>query len=221
MSDWESRMDDTAYDAMYETEAQEKIEEHYYDYWYSDIIEEFKDETLSSFFEKNEDMLKISYTAQTEAKKLIAISPSATILFTFTAIETAIKHILLKPMIYGMTHNENVAELIVGKFLKQSNVNSYIDLAFTLVKKVTELELKDAKTIDGKSIQQEIVNLATKRNKIIHSGELYKKSDAEDALIILDELYNKIIIKMLEHIGFTISDKKISKITSRIKIGDA
>jgi len=213
MSDWESRMNDAMWDEMYETEAQEKLEEYYYDYWYSDIIEDFKDETLSSFFEVNENILLISYTAQSEAKKLIAISPSATILFTFTAIETAIKHILLKPMIYGMTHNENVAELIVGKFLKQSNVNSYIDLAFTLVKKATELELEDAKTTDGKSIKKEIVALSKKRNNIIHSGKLYNKSDAEDALMILDELYDKIIIKMLECIGFTILNKKISKVT--------
>lgn len=214
MSDWESRMDDAAYDAMYEAEAQKELEEYYYDYWYSDIIEDFKDETLSSFFEANQNILTISYTAQTEAEKLIDISPSATILFAFTAIETAIKHILLKPMIYGMTHNENVAELIVEKCLKQPNVKNYIGLAFTLVKKATKLELKDAKTTDEKLITEEIEALAKKRNKIIHAGILYNKSDAEDALIILDELYNKIIIKMLEHIGFTISDKKISKITS-------
>jgi hypothetical protein len=212
MSDFESQTND-AIDAWYEKEAQEKLEEHYYDYWYSDIIEDYKDEALSSFFEVNENILLTSYTAQIEAKKLIVISPSATILFTFTAIETAIKHILLKPMIYGMTHNENVAELIVEKFLKQSNVNSYIDLAFNLVKKATELELKDAKTTNGKSIKKEIVALSKKRNDIIHSGKLYNKSDAEDALMILEELYNKIIIKMLEHIGFTISNKKICRIS--------
>ena len=116
-------------------------------------------------------------------------------------------------MIYGMTHNANVAELIVGNFLKQSNVNSYIDLAFNLVKKATELELEDTKTTNGKSIKQEIVNLAKKRNNIIHSGKLYNKSDAENALMILEELYNKIIIKMLERIGFTISNKKICRIS--------
>ena len=212
MSDWESRMSDAILDEIYETEGQEKLEEHYYDYWYSDIIEDFKDETLSSFFEKNENMLSTSYTAQNEAKKLIDISPSATILFTFTAIETAIKHILLEPMIYGMTHNKNVAKLIVDKFLKQSNVDTYMNLAFNLVKKATELELKDAKTTDGESIKIKIEALSKKRNKIIHSGELYNKSDAEDALKVLEDLYKKIIIKMLEHIGFTVSNKKICRV---------
>jgi len=37
MSDYESQMNDSMWDEMYETEAQEKLEEHYYDYWYSDI----------------------------------------------------------------------------------------------------------------------------------------------------------------------------------------
>ena len=203
MSDLESIM----YDAMIDV-----ADEAEYNHWYTKIVEDFKTEVSLSFFEDNKNILEISYNAQDEAKKLIDISPSGTILFTFTAIETAIKNIILQPIIYGMTHNKNVADLIVKKFLKQSNVDAYTNLAFDLLEQVIDLKLSDVKTSYGKLITSEIKTLAGKRNNIIHSGVLYNRSDAEHALNLLKDLHSNIIIVMLRHMGFTILDRKICKI---------
>jgi hypothetical protein len=207
MSDRESMMDDAMWDNIYEDEAKIAHEN-----WQEEIIDDFVRDITLSFFANNEDILSISYTSQDEAKKILNTSPSSAILFTYTAIETAIKHAILKPMIYGMTHNENVANLIVNKFLQLSNVDAYTSITFKLVDELIQLDLSNAKTHQNKLIIKEIENLAKKRNNIIHSGRLYEKDDALEALKILDDLYHNVIIKMLNHINFTISEKKIIKI---------
>lgn len=210
MSDYESIMLDTMYNAYYED-----LERTEYENWKENmqdkIIDDFIEDMTFSYFEDNEDMLLISYMAQDEAKKIIDISPSGAILFIFTAIETAIKHAMLKPMIYGMTHNEKVADLIVEKFLKQSNFDAYITITFDLVKELINLILFNVKTTNNKIIKDEIKKLSKKRNDIIHSGKQFQKQDALDALDILDELYNKVVMKMLNHINFTIKDRKICR----------
>jgi hypothetical protein len=207
MSDRESMMDDAMWDNIYEDEAKIAHEN-----WQEEIIDDFVRDITLSFFANNEDILSISYTSQDEAKKILNTSPSSAILFTYTAIETAIKHAILKPMIYGMTHNENVANLIVNKFLQLSNVDAYTSITFKLVDELIQLDLSNAKTHQNKLIIKETENLAKKRNNIIHSGRLYEKDDALEALKILDDLYHNVIIKMLNHINFTISEKKIIKI---------
>ena len=196
------------YDAMleraYEDEANAAHEN-----WSEEIIEEFIEEITLSFFAENKDILSISYASRDEAKKVIDISPSSAILFTYTAIETAIKHAILKPMIYGMTHNESIANLIVKKFVNLSNVDSYTSLTFNLVNELIHLKLSDIKNDKEKFIIDEIKSLSKKRNNIIHSGKFYKKEDALNALKILEDLYDKVILRMLNHINFTIIDKKI------------
>lgn len=205
MSDWETRMDDAMYDNAYESEAQKAHED-----LYEDIIDDFVTDTTVSYFDQNKDMLAISYIARDEANKVIAISPSSAILFTYTAIETAIKHTILKPMIFGMTHNENVANLLVDKYMKEHNVARYTDITFNLVDTLIQFKLDS----EQKAIIGEIKGLAKQRNGVTHRGELYTKKDALDALNILNDLYDKVIMKMLNHINFTIKDEKVCRQTT-------
>jgi len=173
MSDYESIMNDAMYDNAYEDDSRIPHES-----WEEEIIDDFIEDVTLSFFENNNDMLLISYTSRDEAKKVIDISPSSAILLTYTAIETAIKLAILKPMICGMTHNEKMANLIVKKLINISNVDAYTKITFDLVYELIKLNLSDVKTDNDILITKEIEGLAKKRNNIIHSGKLYAESDA-------------------------------------------
>ena len=135
MSDYESILNDAMYDNAYEDEART-----FHENWEEEIIDDFLEDVTLSFFENNDDMLSISYTSRNEAQKVINISPSSAILLTYTAIETAIKLAILKPMICGMTHNEKMANLIVKKLINISNVDAYTKITFDLVTHVTQIK---------------------------------------------------------------------------------
>jgi HEPN domain-containing protein len=205
MPDYEDMMYDAMMDAKHAAE---------YEHWYDEIVEDFKADNLTAFYDKNPKLLQKSFVAINEAKKVIDTSPSAALLFAFTAIETAIKYTLIQPIIYGITDNEKIANLISNNFLKTSNANTYINMAFNLTKEVIDLDLSDTKSKYGKPLISEIKIIATKRNKIIHSAELCTKQEAELALKIVDDIFKEIIEITLSKMHFTIRDKEICRIYS-------
>ena len=94
-------------------EAWEQISKDLYPEHKEQAIEEFTRGRLQSFYLKNPDILTPGIRMFVEARELQGQHPSASFVFATSAIELFLKGALLKPVIYGLVHNESLAEIIV------------------------------------------------------------------------------------------------------------
>ena len=151
------------------------------DQWYSELvdevaqqaIDEFALERLRSYYVSNPNLVKDVMNVLKEAKKLIDISPSASLVLYTTAIELGLKTALLKPVIYGLVHNESVADLISDLVVRQNGFDRFKPLLAQVVSEYGGINF-DAFTIEGhqKPMWEEITILQQARNGVVHRGEL-------------------------------------------------
>jgi hypothetical protein len=151
------------------------------DQWYSELvddvskqaIDEFALERLRSYYIANPNLVKDVVSVFKEAKKLIDISPSASLVLFTTAIELGLKTALLKPVIYGLVHNESVADLISDLVVRQNGFDRFKPLLAQVVSEYGGIDF-DTFTIEGheKTMWEEITVLQKARNGVVHRGEL-------------------------------------------------
>ena len=82
------------------------------------IIDEFISERMTAYYRHHPNLTAPADTAIGEAQKLIEISPAASLVFSRSAVEITLRDVLLKPVAFGMVHDENngplIAELVIG-----------------------------------------------------------------------------------------------------------
>ena len=112
---------DAAWEEFYDKMSEELYQEHK-----DQAINEFTEEQLQSFYLENQNLMRPAVDAIQEGKKLQEDQYfSAALVFFVSAIEILLKTTLLKPVIYGLIHNEVLAEVIAENFLKQSGLDRY------------------------------------------------------------------------------------------------
>jgi hypothetical protein len=94
-----------------------------------------------------------------------------------TAIELFLKSVLLKPVLFGMVHNENIAGLIVDSSVGQSGFSRYNKLLTALCIHAANIDLASIKGMQNKPILKEAEQIQTIRNKVVHQG--YKATTEE------------------------------------------
>ena len=125
-----------------------------------------------------------------------------------TAIELYLKSVLLKPVLYGMIHNENVAELIVRSSTGQSGFKRYQKLLASLCLNAAEINLSDLKGLDGKPILREAGEVQDIRNLVVHQGYQATAMEMEKARNVAVVILTKIIEPVLHKLGLTIGKEE-------------
>lgn len=176
------------------------------------IIEDFTLDRLKSYYLKNNSLLKPALNAIEDAKKYINTNETASFVFSSIAIEVGLKSGMLKPIVYGLVHTEEVASLITDLALSQTGLYRYKSLLFDILKQNGSVDLKTYKRKNStKSLWEEIQSTQKKRNYVVHRGERAKQTDAEFALSIASEILNSILPKLLNSIGLSLeADFEIS-----------
>jgi hypothetical protein len=165
-------------------------------------IEEFTTERLQSFYLKNPDILAPGIQMYIEARELLENHPSASFVFATSAIELFLKASLLKPVVYGLVHNESLAEIIVQTALGASGFERYKKLLTGIFSELVDLDINKVKSIGSdKYLLQEASDVQANRNKIIHQGIHVGKKDAEFAIGVAYGVLHLIIYPMLLSIG--------------------
>ncbi len=119
---------------------------------------------------------------------------SASLVFFMTCIELLLKATILKPIVSGLVHHEALAEIIVAHVLGQAGFDRYDKLLEIIISTFTDLELKNISRDDEPAkLFSECKALQKIRNKIIHSGEVCTKEDAEQARIVSVAVYELIV----------------------------
>lgn len=179
-----------AYDHMVE----EILESHR-----DDIIDEFVSERMASYYLNHPDLTAATESAINEARSLLEVSPTASLVFSRSAIEIALRDVLLKPVAFGMIHNENAGSLMVELALENQQ---FTKLLFSVLEDYG-LDLKKAVRDRGSNnLWAEIREITKIRNLILHRGEKASKEQAERSLeiayILLDKLYPYLRKRIME-----------------------
>lgn len=149
------------------------------DEWYSELvdrisgeaIEQFTFERMRSYYATNRTIAVRVVSVYREADSLLSHSASAAAVLFVTAIELGLKVTLLKPVIYGLVHNESVADLVSDLAVKHNGLDRFKPLLSRLLAQYAEIDF-NAFTIEGhkRTLWEEFTELQEARNGLVHRG---------------------------------------------------
>jgi hypothetical protein len=177
---------------------------------YSELVDQISKEAIDQFtFDRmrsyyvNNRLLAVKVIAiYREAETLQSTSPSgATVLYT-TAIELGLKVALLKPVIYGLVHNESVADLISDLSVKHNGFDRFKPLLASVLAEYGGIDF-NAFTIEGhkKTMWEEITLLQDARNAVVHRGELASVDTAKLAKEVATMIIGNYFVSVLSGLG--------------------
>jgi hypothetical protein len=176
------------------------------DEWYSGLvdeisrqaIDEFTLERLRSYYISNPTLAVNAISMFHEARRLIEISPSSALVLFTSSIEVGFKAALLKPVVYGLVHNESVADLISDLAVKHNGFDRFKPLLSRVLKEYGGIDFSSSK-IEGhsKTIWEEISLLQSERNAVVHRAELTEAAMAKLAQEIAFMIFDTFLRSML------------------------
>ncbi len=171
-----------AYDQM----VKEILESHR-----EEIIDEFVSERMASHYRNNPDLSAAAESALAEARSLLSSNPTASLVFSRSATEIALRDVLLKPIAHGMMHDEHGGALMVELAIRNQQ---FTKLLFGVLEEYG-IDLKSlSRTGASNNLWAEIQEIANTRNRILHHGGTKASNEQaerslEIAVILLDKLY--------------------------------
>jgi len=167
-----------------------------------EAIDQFTFDRMRSYYVNNRSLAVKVVAVFREAESLQSASPTAaTVLFT-TAIELGLKVALLKPVIYGLVHNESVADLISDLSVKHNGFDRFKPLLARVLAEYGGIDF-NAFTIEGhkKTMWEEIAFLQDARNAVVHRGELVSAETAELAKQVATMIIGNYFVSVLSGLG--------------------
>ncbi|MCY1224406.1 hypothetical protein D9M72_365620 [compost metagenome] len=188
------------------------------DEWYSDLVEEISEQAINGFAR---DRLKSYYLDNSrlasnmiaifeEAKKLRDESPTATLVLFTTSIEIGLKVVLLKPVVYGLVHNESVSDLISDLAVKHNGLDRIKNLLSRIIVEYGGIDFESFK-IDGhdKTIWDDINTIQNARNNVVHRAVMVNSEMAELSNKVAAVVINVIITSVLNGLGLDVEKGQV------------
>lgn len=192
---------DAAWDDLYD-----KISEELYPEHKDQAITEFTKDRLQSFYLKNPKVMRPAVDAIQEGNSLQENGHnSAALVFFVSAVEILLKATLLRPVIYGLVHNEALAEIIVKNALGQTGFRRYEGLLSKIFQEHAGMELSSVnRKSSSKSLLDECRDIQDIRNKIIHQGLQCSTDEAELSRLVAIGVFETIVRPVLYSIDLTV-----------------
>ena len=206
---------DAAMDAFYEQISQELYPEHK-----EQAIDEFIEERMHSYYLKYPNIIQAPIDSYLHANELLDISPRGALVMYTTAVELFLKSVLLKPVLFGMINNENVAELIVYYSVGQTGFNRYKKLLNSLCLCVANIELSDIQGTSGKPILDEAAEIQEVRNRVLHQGYKASVDDMKKAKNIASLIFKDVVLPVLQNMKLELAEEQVGTKNYFIKKSD-
>jgi hypothetical protein len=192
---------DESRDEFYEEISRELYKEHK-----KQAIGEFTSDRLRSFYILKPDVMRPAVDALQEGKELRKLGRhSPALVFFVSSIELLLKATLLKPVVYGLIHNEPLANIVVQHSLGQTGFNRYEKLLAELFTRLASMDIKGiSREGTNEKLLKEAEQLQELRNDIIHKGACCSEADTERAYLVAVAVYELIVTPMLNNLGLTV-----------------
>ncbi|XTI72389.1 hypothetical protein ACQAYK_12020 [Acidithiobacillus sp. AC3] len=193
--------EDAAWDEAYESMFRELYPEHK-----EQAIAEFTSERLRSYYVAHPEVLVPAARAFKEAKMLHANGHhSAALVFAASATELFLKSSLLRPVVYGLVHNESLAELVVAAALSQTGFMRYEKLLAKLFVELAGVELTTLRRQpEAKPLLREAADIQELRNAVIHQGQAITLEQAQHGIDVSTEVFNQMLAAVLSNLGLSL-----------------
>ena len=208
--DWE---DDARWEAeqeeRFENQAREWLSDNaaelaheFFEDNYEEAVKVFRSERLQSYYVEHPDLAVPALEALNYARTLMPTHPRAALVFGTTSTELVIKNVLLKPLISGLVHAEDLAFLIVEQSTNQTGVDRFQKLLAGIVSEFSSFNLRTLKRPNSnQALWQEIKTVQEARNGVIHRGDSAEEEMATRSVEIADMLLNVIFPDVLSKLG--------------------
>jgi len=166
-------------------------EEDQRDQWLSELYEEhakeaiadFKVERLRSFYLLHPDTAEGPYRALQEGRALLAEHPTASFIFATISIETLLKGALLKPIVYGLVHDEAAARLLIEIAFAGTGISRYAKLLIQILADQSGVDLTaHHRPLVATTLWEETRAILDRRNSVLHRAELVTADEAREAV---------------------------------------
>ena len=158
-------------------------------------IEEFKDDRLQSYYREHPDVAQPARIALQEARELLPDHPAASLIFSAITVELGLKEVLLKPIVYGLIHDESTAGMVADLIL-HSQESKWLLLQILQDRGGVDLDAYTRPT-QSKGLWEEYKEIKSSRNFILHRGATATVSEAEVAaqvaIAVLEDVFPTVI----------------------------
>jgi hypothetical protein len=184
------------------------------DEWYSDLvaeaIDEFTSDRLRSYYLTHASLAAPAFAMYNEAMTALSASQSAALVLCATSIEVGLKVTLLKPVVYGLVHNESVADLVSDMVARQNGFDRFMPLLARVVAEYGGIDVNTFR-MDGhaKTIWEEIEIIQKKRNTVVHQGKLATLEDVTLALQVGGFVLGMFVPSVLKGFGLKLSNEMV------------
>lgn len=195
---------DAARDEMYD-----KLSEEFYPEHKIQAIGEFTAERLRHYYVDHPRVMCPALDALEEGQCLLkAQHHEAALIFFVSAIEMLLKSTLLKPVVHGLVHIEELADVVVESTLGSPGFDRYSKLLQQLFIKLAEMDIKSIRRDGAKdNLLEECSSLQKIRNRIIHQGGRCSSEQAALGLKVAVAVFDEIVNKMLCKLGLTAKEE--------------
>ena len=190
---------DAAMDEFYDRMSEELYPGHK-----EQAIDEFVEERMHSYYLQNPNLIQPPIDCYHHANELLQISPQCALVMYTVAIELFLKSVLLKPVLFGMIHNENIANFIVNATTNQPGFSRYNKLLSALCFHAAGTKLEDIKGMNRKPILAEAEEVQKIRNLVVHQGYMASVEEAGKAKNIAHLILIEVVEPVLNNMNLGI-----------------
>ena len=177
--------------------SEELFKEHY-----ADAVSEFTSERLQSYYLADPTLAEPARKSLLYAQSLLASFPQAALVFAVTATELAVKTVLLKPIISGLVHTEELASLVAELTTHHTGMGRFQNLLTEILTQFGGVQLMTFKrTGSTKTLWEEMSEVQNARNAVTHKGETSDSGKAALAISVATTLLNEIFPQVLKNLG--------------------
>lgn len=184
------------------------------DEWYSAVvaeaIEEFRSERLRSYYLAHPALAVPAFEMFNEAMAVLSASKSAALVLGVTSIEVGLKVTLLKPVVFGLVHNESVADLVSDLVTKQNGFDRFMPLLARVVAEYGGIDVGTLRMEDhSKTIWEEIALLQKRRNAVVHQAAKATLDDATLAMQVAGYVLGMFFPSVLKGFGLALNNETV------------
>jgi hypothetical protein len=173
-----------------------------------EAVENFTSQRLCALYDKEPAIAEKPFKTLAEARLLVQ-TPHHTAAFIHAAIasEVMLKGIILKPILQGFVHSDSIAPFIVELAFSSSGLGRIKKLLAKIFQDVCKLDLMTHRRIGGaKPLWDEIIEVQTRRDLIMHRAEVATKDEAEHAIAVATAVTVELFPVFAKSLGYHLHD---------------
>ena len=187
------------------------MEEHGHELYqehYDEAVREFTAGRLKSYYVGHPGLAGPAISSLAEAKTLLPSHPRASLVIATTAIELAVKVVLLRPIVFGLVHIEDLAGLITDLTIQHTGMERFQNLMTAILAQFGGVDLKSfRRTGSSKTLWKEMEEVQKVRNGATHRGESIPPAKADLAFAVattlLDDIFPQVLARLDLHLHDT------------------